>query len=68
MTIRLSDNLELAFNEARTEVSINRTDDTSCFIDIVVIDGKLCLDYCDYGQWDGTGLHPQDWIKDNQHE
>ena len=51
-TIRISDNLELAFNEARTEVSINRTDDTCCFIDIVVIDGKLVLDYHDRNQRD----------------
>jgi hypothetical protein len=51
-SIRISETLELAFNDAMTEVSINRTDDTCCFIDIVVQDGKLVLDYCDYGQRD----------------
>ncbi len=51
-SIRISETLELAFNDAMTGVSINRTDDTCCFIDIVVQDGKLVLDYCDYGQRD----------------
>jgi hypothetical protein len=51
-TIRISTNLELAFNADRTEVSINRTDNTSCFIDIVVRDGKLELVYCDNDQRD----------------
>lgn len=57
-TIQLSDNLELAFNESMTEVSINRTDNPSCFIDIVVIEGKLYLDYCDHDQWDRNKLNP----------
>jgi hypothetical protein len=52
-TIRISSNLELTFNADRTEVSINRTDNTSCFIDIVVNEsGKLELVYCDHGQED----------------
>jgi hypothetical protein len=51
-TIRISNNLELAFNDARTEVSINRTDNNACFIDIVVRDGKLELVYCDHGEED----------------
>ncbi len=52
-TIRISNNLELAFNADRTEVSINRTDNTSCFIDIVVNEaGKLELVYCDNDQRD----------------
>ena len=52
-TIRISNNLELAFNDARTEVSINRADNTSCFIDIVVgKSGKLELVYCDHGEED----------------
>ena len=49
-TIRLSNNLELAMNE--TQLSINRTDSTSCFIDIEVRDGKLELVYCDHGEED----------------
>jgi len=49
---RLSSNLELAINEERTEVAINRTDNRSCFIDIVVKDGKLEVVYCDEGQKD----------------
>jgi hypothetical protein len=51
-TIRISTNLELAFNADHTEVSINRTDNTSCFIDIEVRDGKLELVYCDNDQRD----------------
>lgn len=52
-TIRISTNLELAFNADRTEVSINRTDNTSCFIDIRVGEsGKLELVYCDNDQRD----------------
>lgn len=59
--IRLSDNLELAFNESMTEVSINRTDGTPCFIDIWVKDGKLVLDYHDPDQWDRKELNPLGW-------
>jgi hypothetical protein len=51
-TIRISNNLELAFNDARTEISINRTDNSSCFLDIVLRDGKLELIYCDHGEED----------------
>jgi len=52
-TIRISTHLELAFNADRTEVSINRTDNTSCFIDIRIGEsGKLELVYCDHGQED----------------
>jgi len=50
--IRLSSNLELAINGKRTEVAINRTDNSSCFIDIVVRDSKLEIVYCDEAQKD----------------
>lgn len=58
-SIRLSDNLELVFNDGMTEVSINRIDNGACFIDIwVKPDGKLTLDYCDYDQWDRDEYNP----------
>lgn len=50
--IRISRTLELVFNKARTEVSINRTDTGTCYIDIEVVDGKLELVYHDRGQAD----------------
>jgi len=50
--IRLSSNLKLAINGKRTEVAINRTDNSSCFIDIVVRGGKLEIVYCDEAQKD----------------
>jgi hypothetical protein len=52
-TLRLSQNLSLAINDDRTEVAINRIDNSSCFIDIEVVDGKLKVVYHDAGQQNG---------------
>jgi hypothetical protein len=48
--IKITDNLEIVWNAKRTDLSINRTDDTPCVFHFEIHDGKLECVYFDSSQ------------------